>query len=89
MFLTVGATEADLKKALDSMEFSYVEVEKARDTMQDIKGPYCETSPLLPLERRIPLRARCTEAGEMKAADLVCKEGSRRSHRAQDRSGKE
>ena len=62
MFLTVGATEADLKKALDSMEFSYVEVEKARDTMQDIKGPYCETSPLLPFVRRIQLRAPYTKA---------------------------
>ncbi len=89
MFLTVGATEADLKKALDSMEFSYVEVEKARDTMQDIKGPYCETSPLLPFFRRIQLRAPYTKAIEMKITDLMCKQGVTISHLDQYRSGKD
>ena len=89
MFLTVGATEADLKKALDSMEFSYVEVEKARDTMQDIKGPYCETSPLLPFVRRIQLRAPYTKAIEMKITDLMCKQGVTISHLDQYRSGKD
>ena len=52
MFLTVGATEEALKKCFNSMEFTFVDVTKARDTMQDTKGPYCETSPLLPFVRR-------------------------------------
>jgi len=85
----IVAKEADLKKALDSMEFSYVEVEKARDTMQDIKGPYCETSPLLPFVRRIQLRAPYTKAIEMKITDLMCKQGVTISHLDQYRSGKD
>ena len=85
----IVAKEADLKKALDSMEFSYVEVEKARDTMQDIKGPYCETSPLLPFVRRIQLRAPYTKAIEIKITDLMCKQGVTISHLDQYRSGKD
>jgi hypothetical protein len=66
-----------------------VEVEKARDTMQDIKGPYCETSPLLPFVRRIQLRAPYTKAIEMKITDLMCKQGVTISHLDQYRSGKD
>ena len=89
MFLTVGATEEDLRKTLNSMEFSFVEVDKARDTAQDIKGPYCETSPLLPYVRRIQLRAPYTKAIEMKITDLMCRQGVTLSHLDQYRSGKD
>jgi hypothetical protein len=89
MFLTVGASEADLKKCFESMEFTYVDVEKARDTTQDIKGPYCETSPLLPFVRRIQLRAPYTKSIEMKITDLMCRQGVTISHLDQYRSGKD
>jgi len=89
MFLTVGATESDLKKCFESMEFTYVDVEKARDTTQDIKGPYCETSPLLPFVRRIQLRAPYTKSIEMKITDLMCRQGVTISHLDQYRSGKD
>ena len=89
MFLTVGATEEDLRKTLNSMEFSFVEVDKARDTAQDIKGPYCETSPLLPYVRRIQLKAPYTKAIEMKITDLMCRQGVTLSHLDQYRSGKD
>ena len=89
MFLTVGTTEEDLRKTLNSMEFSFVEVDKARDTAQDIKGPYCETSPLLPYVRRIQLRAPYTKAIEMKITDLMCRQGVTLSHLDQYRSGKD
>ena len=89
MFLTVGASESDLKKCFESMEFTYVDVEKARDTTQDIKGPYCETSPLLPFVRRIQLRAPYTKSIEMKITDLMCRQGVTISHLDQYRSGKD
>ena len=89
MFLTVGATEEALKKCFNSMEFTFVDVTKARDTMQDTKGPYCETSPLLPFVRRISLRAPYSSRIEEKITELMCNNGVTISHLDQYRSGKD
>ena len=89
LFLTVGATEQKLRGALEQLDFEYVNVSRARETTQDIKGPFCETSPLLPYVRRVRLRAPYTKSVEAKITELVCKQGVTLSHWDQYRSGKD
>ena len=48
-----GGKADAIKEVLKSFKADHLDVVQARNTMKDIKGPYCETSPLVKFVRKV------------------------------------
>ena len=61
----------------------------ARNTVQDLKGPYCETSPLLPFVRRATMSVLYKVDIVNEITDFLCGKGITLTHMDEYRSGKD
>jgi glycine cleavage system regulatory protein len=52
MFLVADGDAEKIKAALAKFDPEHLDVDHARQTSKDIKGPYCRTSPLVPFVRK-------------------------------------
>jgi len=89
MFLVTGADPMALKREFANEHFDFFSVLEARNTIRDIKGPYCETSPLLPFVRRATLHVPYKPGVVNEIADFLCSKGVTLSHLDEYRSGKD
>jgi len=55
MFLVADGDAEKIKAALAKFDPEHLDVDFARQTSKDIKGPYCRTSPLVPFVRKAHL----------------------------------
>ena len=89
MFLVTGADPLALKREFANERNDFFSVYEARNTIRDIKGPYCETSPLLPFVRRATLQVPYKPGVVNEIADFLCSKGVTLSHLDEYRSGKD
>lgn len=89
MFLVTNADPMMLKKEFEGSSYDFFSVFPARNTVQDIKGPYCETSPLLPYVRRAKLAVPYKKGVVNEIADFLCCKGITLSHMDEYRSGRD
>ena len=89
MFLVTNADPMALKTQFEGQTYDFFSVFPARNTVQDVKGPYCETSPLLPYVRRATLIVPYKKGVVNDIADMLCTRGVTLSHMDEYRSGKD
>ena len=89
MFLVTNADPMALKTQFEGQTYDFFSVFPARNTIQDVKGPYCETSPLLPYVRRATLVVPYKKGVVNEIADMLCTRGVTLSHMDEYRSGKD
>lgn len=89
MFLVTNADPMMLKKEFEGSSYDFFSVFPARNTVQDLKGPYCETSPLLPYVRRAKLAVPYKKGVVNEIADFLCCKGITLSHMDEYRSGRD
>ncbi|CAL50328.1 unnamed product [Ostreococcus tauri] len=89
MFLVTNADPMALKKEFEGESYDFFSVFPARNTIQDVKGPYCETSPLLPYVRKATLNVPYKKNVVTEIADYLCSKGVTLSHMDEYRSGRD
>lgn len=89
MFLVTNADPMLLKKEFEGSAYDFFSIFPARNTVQDLKGPYCETSPLLPYVRRAKLSVPYKKGVVNEIADFLCCKGITLSHLDEYRSGRD
>lgn len=78
-----------IKKQFEGEAFDFFSVYPARNTVQDLKGPYCETSPLLPFVRRATMSVPYKVDIVNEITDFLCGKGITLTHMDEYRSGKD
>ena len=89
MFLVANADAMAIKKQFEGEAFDFFSVYPARNTVQDLKGPYCETSPLLPFVRRATMSVPYKVDIVNEITDFLCGKGITLTHMDEYRSGKD
>lgn len=89
MFLVANADPMAIKKQFEGAAFDFFSVYPARNTVQDLKGPYCETSPLLPFVRRCTMSVPYKKDVVNEITDFLCGKGITLTHMDEYRSGKD
>ena len=88
-FSSANADAMAIKKQFEGEAFDFFSVYPARNTVQDLKGPYCETSPLLPFVRRARCRVPHKVGHRQRITDFLCGKGITLTHMDEYRSGKD
>ena len=89
MFLVTNVDPMALKKQFEGQVFDFFSVFPAKNTVQDIKGPYCETSPLLPYVRKATMSVPFKKGVVNEITEFLCSKGVTLSHMDEYRSGKD
>ena len=89
MFLVTNVDPMALKRQFEGQVFDFFSVFPAKNTVQDIKGPYCETSPLLPYVRKATMSVPCKKGVVNEITEFLCSKGVTLSHLDEYRSGKD
>jgi len=89
MFLVTGADPMKLKREFEKENTDFFSVFEARNTVRDIKGPYCATSPLLPYVRKATMHVPYKPGVVGEIAEFLCSKGVTVNHLDEYRSGKD
>jgi glycine cleavage system regulatory protein len=89
LFLVVNADVMELKREFANEHFDFFSVFDAVNTVRDIKGPYCESSPLAAFVRKVKMQVPYKSGVVNEIGDFLCSKGVIVSHMDEFRSGKD